>query len=326
MKIMIGAVNYPKLSESYIEAEIRFLGRIGIDVAVHSTIVGSPGTPELVPVFRGPVQEAISSWRPDVFHAHYLTFSPGVLAQVAAAGIPVTVRGHSFDFGVALAREVADRPYVKRVWLFPHFARLSAHPKVHELPVAYDSTLYVPSITQKDRTLVYRTGAGKGGKGFPDFFEAARLCPGHRFSMTANRVIDAESYRMVLRGLASGTSVEYVEDIQRDEAVRRMSRAGIYLDTSDPKGHLFGMPISIAEAMATGAFVLARRAPSIESYLGGAGGVYDSPAEAAAMIRQTETWSPERWADVGWQAVAQAQQFRDEAVLPAEVDFWRGLP
>jgi glycosyltransferase involved in cell wall biosynthesis len=325
MKVLIGVGNYPKLSESYIEAEIKFLIKRGLEVAVYSPVVGSSEAPELVPVFRGQINEALKTWRPDIFHAHYLTFSASALEAVGHAKIPITIRGHSFDFGVARARALAEKPYIRRIWLFPHFSRSVAHGKVFPLPAAFDSSLYTDSSAEKDWGLVYKTGAGKGGKGLPDFFEVAKLCRRHKFSMSVNKVIGAESYLNTLRGMAKGSSVEYVEDIQREEAVLRMKRVGIYMDTSDPKSHPYGMSISVAEALATGCYVLARHNSSIGEYLGPAGATYRSVQEASELIHMTEQWGLGERMTASAAAVSQSENFREDKVLPAELEFWEKL-
>jgi len=324
LRILIGAGNYPKLSESYIEAEIRYLLRKGTQVAVWSERVGSPEAPDIVQVFRGTLTDAIAKWKPTVFHAHYLTFAGYAFDQAAKASVPCTVRGHSFDQGVDRARALAARPEVRRIWLFPHFARQVAHTKVFSLPVAFDSTLYRPAAA-KDRTLVYRTAAGKPRKGLEDFFEISGLCPGFRFELTANHVNGDEAYLPFLEAQAAKHGVAFDKNILREDAVVRMNKAGIYLDTSDPKGHPFGMPISIAEAMATGCYVLARDAEGLGEYLGSAGEIYRTPQEAAALILATRGWTEGTWQTTAANAVRQAALFSDEAVLEDEIAFWEQL-
>jgi glycosyltransferase involved in cell wall biosynthesis len=324
LRIMIGAGNYPKLSESYIEAEIRYLLRKGIEVAVWSDKVGSPEAPNIVEVFRGTVTEAIAKWKPSVFHAHYLTFAGWAFDQAKLAGVPCTVRGHSFDYGPDRARILASKPEIRRVWLFPHFAAEVAHPKVFPLPVAYDSSLY-KQASGKDRRLVYRTAAAKPGKGLEEFFQIKDKTPGFAFDLTANVVLGDELYLPFLEKTAQAYGVSFTRNVGREEAVRRMNRAGIYLDTSDPKGHAFGMPISIAEALATGCYVLAKGNAASEEYLGGAGRLYHTENEAAAFIKETESWDGWKWAEISEAAVKRAQAFSDETVLSAEVAFWKSL-
>lgn len=324
LRVLIGAGNYPKLSESYIEAEIRFLLRRDVHVAVWSQVVGSPEAPNIVDVFRGSVSHAVKAWKPHVFHAHYITTPGWAFDQASHNGVLSTVRGHSFDFGVARARALADNPSVRRIWLFPHFSKQVPHPKILPLPVAYDSTLYTPPPS-KDRRLVYRTAAGKPGKGLEDFVSVAKLCPGFSFDLTANIVIGDEPYLPAIEKQAKEAGVHFEKNILREEAVRRMAMAGIYLDTSDPKGHAFGMPISIAEALATGSYVLARWTPSIDEYLRGAGATYRTIEEAATLVQETASWSEEKWGTIAAAAIARSKTFADESVLPEEIKFWKQL-
>lgn len=324
LRVLIGTGNYPKLSESYIEAEIQYLRRQGVQVAVWSNKVGSPEAPEIVEVFRGSVTEAVKKWKPDVFHAHYLTFEGWAFAQAAREGVPCTVRGHSFDHGVDRARALAQKPEIRRIWLFPHFARQVAHPKVFALPVAFDSSLYKPALGKR-KNLVYRTAAGKPGKGLEDFFEISDRCGGFDFELTANNVLGDEAYLPFLEHLSKAHKVSFAKNISREDAVVRMNRAGIYLDTSDPNGHPFGMPISIAEALATGCYVLAREAPGLDEYLGNAGVTYKTASDAQALILATRSWTEEMWTDMSGRAIMQAGFFADEVVLPAEIQFWESL-
>ena len=77
-----------------------------------------------------------------------------------------------------------------------------------------------------------------------------------------------------------------------------LGRAGIYLHTHGTD-HGVTMPISIAEAMATGAVVLGRDLPGVREYIGRGGELYsgDTPAEraasAAAIIDATTHWTDE---------------------------------
>lgn len=322
-RVLIGAGNYPKLSESYIEAEIQYLLRHGVDVAVYSPLAGSPEAPEIVKVYRNALQ-ALSEFKPQILHVHYLTFDWKVMEAAGRVGIPVTIRGHSFDFSPERARKIANHSIVKKIWLFPHFAKLVAHSKVASLPVAFSSTLYRP-FHAKNRRLVYRTGAGKAGKGLEDFFAIGKHCPDFKFVLTANVVVGEELYLDVLENLAIGSSVEYIRNILRPETVARMNQAGIYLDTSDPRSHAFGMPISIAEALATGCYVLARKNPVIADYLGSAGALYGSVEEAVNLIQSTKGWSEDEWEAVFKAAITQSELFTDERGLVAETDFWASL-
>jgi glycosyltransferase involved in cell wall biosynthesis len=326
VRILHAVWNYPQLSETYIAAEIAFALRAGADVRVWSTIARHPAHVAQCRVHRGTLAAAIEDAAPDVVHFHYLVLAQGHLHEVPP-GVPVTVRGHSFDWSPALCRQVAAHPAVRRVYLFPHFAALAADvPKVCALPVSYDSSLHVPSPA-KDLRLVVRTAAGLPTKGLDDFFAAARLAPDHRFVLAAARCGGADEY---LEGLArlggkGPGKVEVLIDVPCREAAELVARAGIYLETHDPRGHAFGMPVSMAEAWATGSHVLTPDVPAARAYASGTGALYRDPEEAAWLIRETLSWDGPRWEASAAAALARARAFRDDAVLPALIADWTRL-
>ena len=104
-----------------------------------------------------------------------------------------------------------------------------------------------------------------------------------------------------------------------------MREAGLYLHTF--ASHLpFGMPISIGEAMASGAYVLARPCEGSREYLGNVGGFYDSVQEAAAFIRDTTTWSDARWSEAAREAAEWAyDRHADQRVLRPLLEDWQVL-
>ncbi len=326
MRVLYAIGNYPKLSESYISAEIRYAQTQGVDVRVWSTRYGTKGAPELVPVYRDSLEAAIIG--ADLVHAHYVHDGwIQSLKPAMKAGLPITARGHSFEFDIARIHAFCGQSSVKRVWLFPHFARHFKDPKVRALPVAFDSTRYMPLEPgqSKVRKLVMRTAAGKPDKGLLDFIAVARLCPEFQFKLVIDKVNESPDFVDDLQLRSTGSGVEILRSIPDWAVTGLMRRAGIYLDTADPSGHPFGMPISIAEAMASGTFVLARLAPSVRSYLCGSGLVYSSVEAAAVAINDTLVWSDEVWAAQERRAIDSSRQYEDVNVLPALVEDWREI-
>src|SRR5690606_8907316 len=108
-----------------------------------------------------------------------------------------------------------------------------------------------------------------------------------------------------------GSPCEIRFDLLHDEMAELMGRAGIYLHTHGTD-HVVGMPISIAEAMATGTYVIARDLAGIAAYVGDAGDLYngvtvaDRAERAAAMVRATVDWSDQRWRAVAQRSIDQA--------------------
>lgn len=325
MKVLYLLWNYPQLSETYVVAEIAFALSQGIDVRVLSTIVQKAGVPEQCQVYRGTLAEAIAAMRPDVIHIHYLVMAEKCVREIPAH-IPVTVRAHSFDWSPASCLELSNFAAVRKIYAFPHFARQVAHPKVEALPVSYSSARF--KTGDKDRKMVLRLSAGLPTKGLADFFAAAKELRHFRFVLGVARAGGAEHFIDVLRGMNKEGLVEILDlrfDLPWEEAARLTHQAGIYMDTSDPAGHLFGMPISIAEAMATGSYVIARSSPAAREYLDLAGTTYDHVSDATNAIRTTESWVERDWEAVARRAQGRAQLYADTAVLPKVMEFWKGL-
>lgn len=279
------------------------------------------GVPPQCPVHSGPLAQAIRAARPDVIHVHYLVMAERFAGEFPP-GIPVTVRGHSFDWDPAVALRVAELPSITKVFLFPAFARQVPHPKIVPLPVAYSTARYAAATT-KDRRLVLRLGAQLPTKGFADIFSVARLLPDHRFVLGVARAGGAAGFEEKLGSMNSDGRVDLRLDLSWEEAAALTAEAGIYLYTADPTLNPFGMPISIAESLSTGSLVLVRQAPAAAEMLGGAGRLYDSSGDAAAIIRDSQGWSDAAWDLVSKTAVLRAQAFADTEVLPKLLDEWR---
>lgn len=327
MKVLLAAYNYPQLSETYISAEIDFFLRSGIEIEVWAPVSNPMGAIEQVKVHRRTLKEAVDTFHPDVVHCHYLHFAPSINSALSGTKIPLTVRGHSFDFSVERAESAAALDHVGKVYLFPHLARLCRSNKIVPLPVAYNSKVY-RAFPEKDKKLVLRLVAGKQDKGLRDFCAVSRLCPDHTFTLGISDLSDGSNYSEKMKAInkSVGGRVELIRNIPWSKAQDLTKLAGIYLGTSDPSGHAFGMPISIAESLSTGSLVFLRRdVPAAHEYLGDAGLYYSSPEEAAELIRSTLAWSDEAWKGVQKAALERAQMFTDEVVLSKIISDWKAL-
>lgn len=322
MRVLYLTSHYPQITETYVSGEIAFFQAAGVHVEIWAKNNLKPDVPMQCPVHRGSVAEAVAAANPDLIHMHHL-----VLVHChdknLPPDIPVTVRSHSFDWSRDAAARVTALPQVKRVYAFPHFARELPDPKVRSLPVAYRSSLHRPSA--KDRNLVVRLAAALPTKGLRDLFQVSELCPDHRFVLCAAQAGGGTGYIDELRRMNKVGRVDIRVDVQVADAAQVLAPAAIYLETSDPRGHRFGMPISIAEAMATGALVLARKSPAAHEFVGDAGILYESPEEAARIIRESKSWNDARWNDVAQAAVRRATLYSDETVLPQVLSDWKTI-
>jgi glycosyltransferase involved in cell wall biosynthesis len=294
--------HYPQLSETYVEGEIRCLRRMGAEVAVwHEIHAVSPYVPQ-VPMHSGDLAALVREYRPDVVHVHWLGYALGQGPQLAALGVPVTVRMHGFDVRAEPFRQLLAAPWLHRVYAFPRqLALLDApNPRVRAVPAAFDTSYFGP-VAQKDPRLVVRAGACLPSKDIPLFFELARRLPSHRFVFAGVTVNEFEDFPAELRRIAKemDSPVELRFDLPREEVAALIGSAGIYLHTIRPPGAEhgapIGMPISIAEAMATGAWTLVRDEPELAAYVGDAGATYRDIDEAETRVRASMAWDAEDW-------------------------------
>jgi len=327
LRVLYALWHYPQLSESYVRSEIRGVEAMGVEVEVWSEErVTAPFESE-VPVHRGTLSEAINRVRPAVIHIHWLNMAAKYCREGGVTGLPITVRGHAFEFTTQLVAELDGHPAIQGIYLFPHLAaEFASSEKVRTLPVSFDPSLYRPG-RQKDLRLVIRTGCALPTKDYLGFLRAAQLCPEHKFKLVLCHAYLKEDYldEVVEINRQMGSPVEILVDLQHEDVATLICRAGIYLHTNDANSR-FGMPISISEAMASGCFLIARRSPAAYDYVQDAGDLYESPEEAADLVKQTAGWSQLRWKDAQRRSVDRAfSNFLNVGVLEPLVGQWRSL-
>lgn len=296
-RVLYAVWDYPQLTETYVRWEIDCMRRWGVDVEVWSELQ-QPESPydSPVPVHHGPLDDVIRRVQPDLVHFHWINMAENYLDCVSRAGLTATVRGHGYEFQTAQAGRLEASPTIREVYLFPHFAKqLAGRPKVRAMDVAFNPDLYYPT-TGKDTRLVVRVGSAKPTKGVMSFLEVAARCPSHRFVLVLGRLPRLGHYvdEVKARNAELGSPVDIRVNVPTEEVAELIRRAGIYLHTYGDE-EPFGMPISIAEAMATGCYVLARNLPGAAEYVGAAGRVYGSVADAVALIGATADWYPAQW-------------------------------
>jgi glycosyltransferase involved in cell wall biosynthesis len=314
LRVLLAEWHFPQLTETYIQADVAGLQALGASVEAWSEEDVQTAYDPGIPVHRGPLADTLDAVAPDLVLSHWIHVGRDHRAELRARGIPHAIRCHGFDHDPQVLDELMlDRGVV--VHLFPHLAgRWASHPVVSCDPVAFDPARVRPSSATKDRRLVLRLAAGLLTKDLETFLLAAGRCPDHRFVLVLGRVymVPERTDELIRRAAELGSPVEILEDLPHDEAAALTERAGIVFHTHG-ENHPVGMPMSIAEAMATGAYVIARDLPGIADYGRDAVDRYTgSSAEAradhaAALVNATLAWDDARWEaaaqrslDVAW--------------------------
>ena len=178
--------------------------------------------------------------------------------------------------------------------------------------------------------MVVRLTAGLTTKDLETFLLTAQRCPDHRFvlGMAHSYLVEEQTEAIVQLARDLDSPAEVLVDLDYAKAAELTMAAGTYLHTHG-ESHRLGMPVSPLEAMAAGAYVLARDLPGSE-YLGTAAARYaGATAEAradhaAALVNDTLTWSDERWASQRRMALDHAWSRHPADLVAADlVDTWR---
>jgi len=200
-------------------------------------------------------------------------------------------------------------------------------PRILAIQPAFDSTLFAPA--EKDPRLVLRTMAGLPQNDPKFLIDLALRLPNHRVVLAIARAVDFDHVPGELRTYAAsiGSPIAFANDLPRAEIAALIGRAGIFLHTHPARdarlNKLVGGPVSIAEAMATGAYIVARDLPGLVDYVGDAGATYADLDHAAALVRETESWTPSQWHAARLRAVERAFTHHvDEVALAPIFEDW----
>jgi glycosyltransferase involved in cell wall biosynthesis len=328
LKILFYCWDYPQLSESYVDTEIAYLLTLGHRIEVfQSKLPGAPGVAQ-VPVHAVGLERVIDTFQPDVIHCHWLPLAAPVSEHAARRGIPVTVRGHGFEFSEPSLAACAALPAVKSIYLFPIFAEAAPDygGKVQAVTACFNPRRFYPRL-QKDRRMVLRAAACLDSKDIEAFIRVAARCPALRFVLALARIAALPDLPGDLAALNAslGNPVDIRMDVANEAMAALTGQAGIYLHTFGFK-QPFGMPVSIAEAMACGAVLLVRDCPAARAYAGANAFYYDYEDEAVEYINATLHWSAADWTERAKRAADFAYaHYTDDAVMDPIVEDWRRI-
>ena len=324
MRVLYIVDNYPHLSESYIRTEIDYIRSVGIEDRVYARYQASaPYDAGGVVYYGTSLEAAVEDFKPDVIHVHWSNLAVIFLEQLEKIGIPVTVRGHSFEHSDYAVSLLIKSPIIKKIFLFPHFVT-SPQEKLVALSACYDPKLYYPA--EKDPRLVFRASPGLSTKGLEGFIDIAKQVPNLSFVLALTRSLhDKDTVdRIMAFNERIGHPVVILLNLQHEQVAEISRRARIYLRNFNPGAHPTGMPVSIFEAMATGAIVLTQ-AGVLQQYLRGPGYVFNSADEAVGLLKKLINCGPETLESKRRLAIETAAQYAAPVVLQKLVLAWKAL-
>jgi len=333
LRVLYAVGEFPQITETYIDTEIEYMKRQGVQIEVWAVTTPAAPYSTSTPVHYGELKDAIKKFQPNIIHFHWLNITNTFIEEVTQCGIPFTARGHSFDFFPDLLKKLHDETTIRAIYLFEHFKKSFANDlhKAKAVAVNFNPHRYKPA-KEKNKRLVLRVSAGLPTRGLASFIKIAVRCKTHQFALVLGQANYKPEYvyELVTINESLGCPVDIYINDTHNHVEALMQEAGIYLHTflSPEEGgnRYFGMPISICEAMATGAYVIGRYCPDSANYIGSRSQTYTTEDEACALIEETLSWTDEQWREKQIQAVERAYcNFVDDKVLPTVLEDWEKI-
>ncbi len=307
VRVLYLADGHESARRAGIRTEIACLRRWGVEVEVWSRdpALGRKLSPQIV-VHSGTLEVAIESFRPHLVHAVGLPVASRNVSLVAEHDLSMTVRDGARSPDVRqqntdastssqLLKELQQNEAVSQIFAFPNNMAEGPLQKVTSLLPAFDGQRFSPSRVKDPRLVLQRAEVLLDNDLFA-FVEVAKRCPQHRFVLCATTVARQQDLlqKLEARNRSLASPVEILVDPSQAKIDELTAKAGIYLHTRDQKA-AYEMSPAIAEAMATGAFVIDRMCDSARDFIGDAGAVCKNAHEAAELILSTLDWSDEQW-------------------------------
>jgi hypothetical protein len=296
LRVLVVLSNYPTLSQTYKENELRALLPY---CELRVVTLGSSDHPhrEHLPfttIATVPeAQREIDEFKPDIIHGHYAHMVKRLSELAAMADRPWTVRTHSFDLmrvspeAVRVYTEYMSRSDCLGVLCFPFLRQRLLRGGLNESklfncwPVVDYARFYDPTPNGED---VLNTGACLPKKNMESFIQLASMVPERRFNLYPIGYLtdEIEAYNK-----AQGSPVHMFDTVEPHDMPAVFKRHQWLVYSANPEVPTIGWPMAIAEAQASGVGVLIQRIrPDIETYVGLGGYVFDSLEEAAEILRK----------------------------------------
>lgn len=296
-RVLIVVENYPQISETYIKNEIDTLWE-SYDVEI---LAFAPGNhpyrmrrPHLVLTQNNQqeITQYLRRFAPDVIHGHYYTLVERVHQISQVLQIPYTIRNHSFDVMIpppermrAIAGLV-NQDACLGVLTFPYACSMLEQSGVRHskivpcFPVIDYKRFHDTGPNGKE---IMNVGAAIPKKNMVDYITLSALLPERTFNLYALGYFTSE---LAEANQKIGGRINFIPPVEPENMLAEYKRHEWLVYTASRQYNTVGWPMAVAEAQAAGVGVCMQNIrPDIRELVGDAGFVFDTPAEAAEIIR-----------------------------------------
>lgn len=296
-RILIVVDEYPQISQTYVKNELdELVKHYEIEI-----LALTPGNypfrsrhPHLVMTEKNKmgILSYLKSFAPDVVHVHYFHMANFASKIAAFLKVPYTVRNHSFDVtGISADKLKPTAALVNRdeclgILSFPYTQKLLVEAgvkpeKIHScFPVLNYSRF---NDTSQNGDAVMNVGAAIPKKSMIDYIRLSALVPDRKFNLYAMgyKVQELADMNRKMNG-----SVNFIPPIEPENMLTHYKKHEWLVYTASSEINTVGWPMAIAEAQSSGVGVcMQNMRPDLVEYIGDAGFVFNTPEEAAAIIR-----------------------------------------
>jgi glycosyltransferase involved in cell wall biosynthesis len=286
---------YPQVTETYIETELRVLEERGHSVEVIALNVASDPRRRAHSFRYIPqhderaIAAAVRELAPDVVHSHELDTARRAYEASGAAAVPFTLRTHSYDvIGLPQQRMRQLGAHLNSdrclgVLGFPFAVEPLIRAGVREELIhpcwpVLDFARFHDESANGDR--VMNLGACQPKKGMDQFVRLAQGMQRRQFDLWAIGFAVQDLHRL---NESLGRPVNIMPSCEHDEMPAHYKRHQWLVYTAAER--TVGWPVAVAEAQAAGVGVCMQRVrDDIEDYVGSAGFVFDTIEEVPEII------------------------------------------
>lgn len=302
LRVLIATWNYPLPSETYIETERRFLDSRALTFVVAHSGNGSEITPEHGSFVARPsgwrLRRMLRQYAPDVVHIHWGMSAEWGVGIARRAGVPWTLRTHSFDMLVRPEEEIrrvaalANDSDCLGVLGFP-FARpiletagLKPEKFTETLPVADVERFRSPGPTG-EAVLSFGALQERKAVAAAAFARLSAMAPNVDFHHHPMGHDTRAELRARMQGIVddAGGRVEIRDWVPHGQMPNVWSQHRWFVYPGPPQQG-FGWPVGVVEAWAAGVGVCIQRVrPDIEQYVGDAAVLFDDVSELPSVLQ-----------------------------------------
>jgi hypothetical protein len=238
---------------------------------------------------------AIAEFKPDLIHTHYMIMAAFTANIAETAGLPFTLRSHSFDIlETESARAKPEWLQVRNqlcrdnclgVLCFP-FLRA----ELERFDILPGKLVDTPPVVAVQRFLdrgpngraIMNMGAVRPKKQMQDFVELARLLPDREFNLYA---LGYQADQLKAYNETGEPRVNFIPPVSHDAMPAEYKKHEWLVYTAHPNMKSVGWPMAVAEAQAAGVGVcLAGIRPDLKDYVGEAGYLYTDLQKVKELI------------------------------------------